>query len=475
MITTNFSFLQSKFFFLSFFLSFYSLAFSQQNNAYDDFHIMPEEITQSQNSNAGCSGNRPSINEFSSADLNLLSDLIQQYLQSELNPNFVAGDPEYLRYTVIAEHSDFGNTTPPNTSTSGSGVWHSDDEVFFSWHRDYIQGLEQFLLDNGFSQFVPLPAWEPTDQVPGEFLEVTPGNGSLGTTSLPILSNDNMYEFDSDICDQITSLDDFGGFIRSGQNPPNSQTTFVNHNQVHGAIGGAMGSVPTASAASIFWVFHAHVDELYHCYQTECLDCSVPFVRAIGRQEGCLYCFDFSPSENVDDMTFELTDANGNTRSIVLGGNGCIDRRQLIAGQEHTLRVTGTNSSASFNSDCPNDVVELKFVAPVFEQDKFGNSNSPCTLFQVFPQFPIPFPLTGGGGVERRFVIKNTGFRALFSISHVNVNSGNTYVVNDGQSIDEGEELIVVLPSSTLEPGSNYLIINRDNQINNFHYNVIPD
>ena len=91
-------------------------------------------------SQVDCEGQRTPIHELTQNQRDVLNDLILQYVQSQINPDYDPDGefPDKLlehKYTIVAQHTDFGSNHTP---------WHDPIELFFSWHRDYIAGLEQF-------------------------------------------------------------------------------------------------------------------------------------------------------------------------------------------------------------------------------------------------------------------------------------------------------------------------------------------
>ena len=429
--------------------------FGQNNNPYLDSHVMEVAIEQEQGSSALCEGQRKEINDFLPSDIDLLANLILQYLTSEINPNYDESvDPTYLKYTVVASHSDFGS--------SGSGVWHSDNETFFSWHRDYIQELEQFLLDMGHPDFVPLPAWDPSIAMPAAFTTaVVDGVPPLGNTNFEA----NMYIVDGITCGQFENIDEFAGFIRSGSNPPNSANTFSSHNSVHGGISGAMGSVPTASGAAIFWLFHAHVDELYQCYQTRCQDCAPVFIRALGYPRNCDYCFDFTLNENANAFTVTLVDDNGNETNIPwTNSRRCIPNSYLQPGQNYSVILSATNATDGMCNAA--DEVEIQFIAPAPIPDKFGRGG--CFGVIAVPQFPIPGP-----DEKKGFIITNTGPTRNFSFIQTQVMSGNSIIIDEDIVIEQNESISIEIPRSLIVVGYNIFSIIADDQAMDVDYIVI--
>ncbi len=195
-------------------------------------------------------GQRPDIYSFSSTERTELRNLILDYVTANNN-------------AVITQHS----TNP--------SVFHNYDEVFLTWHRSYLAGLENFLMNNGGSEFVPLPAWDPNDCIPNEFFNNAVASG------FPALSNrcPSGYDF-SRFSNMTTMCNSYSG---------NSPATFCQrtrtrsidkfaadleceHDQVHVSIGGSMSSVNSAPASAIFWLWHAWVDDVYYDYEC-CVSC----------------------------------------------------------------------------------------------------------------------------------------------------------------------------------------------------------
>lgn len=138
--------------------------------------------------------------------------------------------------------------------------WHHPavGELFFSRHHDYLNQLENYLLANGFSQFVPLPTWDPGTPIPPQFLVADPlvTQSSMNATPnmpMPEAFADSalcLFEDASDLAVQIEGW----------------------HDDVHVVVGGAMSSVPSAPGAPIFWLWHGFLDHLYHERYWRCVD-----------------------------------------------------------------------------------------------------------------------------------------------------------------------------------------------------------
>ena len=405
---------------------------------------MDVPIVQAANSASDCEGQRKEINsDFNPDKIELLAGLIIDYLTSEVNPNYnVGSDPAFLKYTVVAEHSDFNNLT-----STGAGVWHSNNETFFSWHRDYIQGLEQFLLDMGYPEFVPLPAWNPSTAMPEAF--TTAVVGGVGQLNNPDFEAD-MYVVDDITCGQFDNIDEFAGWIRASANAPGSGADVTNHNLVHVGIGGAMGNVRTASGAAIFWLFHAHVDELYQCYQTRCQDCEPVFIRATGEAKGCRYCFDFSLSVNADEIiSVTLIDENGIAVNIPWPNyRTCIPSSYLESEQNYSVIISATNSTDDMCNAA--DEVEIKFTAPIIP--KPSKFNNPCTRVIATPQFPIPID---NFDTNPTFLVTNTGPARDFTFIQTPLMNGQSVILEDNLRLAQDESIQVEIPRRTIAVGYN--------------------
>ncbi len=148
---------------------------------------------------------------------------------------------QYLTDAVVANHLN---------------ITHSGLEIF-TGHRAYIAGMEAFLAANGGGQFVPLPMWNPANPIPPEFNVVKAQDNG---TARPALQNLNpnrplpaQYEYPA-VCS-----------FQSGSVLGNAINGW--HGGLHVAVGGTMGNGTIASAAPIFWCWHAFLDHVYWDWQ----------------------------------------------------------------------------------------------------------------------------------------------------------------------------------------------------------------
>ncbi|MEO1628289.1 MAG: tyrosinase family protein, partial [Bacteroidota bacterium] len=200
---------------------------------------------------AQCPGRRADINSLTAAQRVELRDLIIDYLNEGFDPS-ASGVNQYPNVAVYG----------PNAANFLNGM-----EEFLTWHRAYIQGLENYLLSRGFTQYVPLPKWDPGTAIPNEFFN---GASVLGpsTTFPPLIDQTPASPFpfyDFTAFENNTSLCNFASLdaLASGLQ--------IEHDLVDLSIGGSMNNNNTAPGTAVFWLFHSWLDDLYYCYQDLCL------------------------------------------------------------------------------------------------------------------------------------------------------------------------------------------------------------
>lgn len=215
-----------------------------------------------------CSYTRPNISSFSATERLQLRNLIFSWLNTQLNLSYPNGPQRYPLVYMHTMHS--------------SMIHHTGTKAFVTWHRYYLQELENWLMDNGYSKYVPLPYWDPTTCIPNEFYNSASGTSalldagfpSLGTQCITPPSLTNYVPPAS--CSAHTSEDDFSDDMENNY-----------HDINHVAIGGSMGSVTTAPGSAIFWLYHAYIDELWWCYQRNCESLSSDnYIRDIPSDDG---------------------------------------------------------------------------------------------------------------------------------------------------------------------------------------------
>jgi hypothetical protein len=168
---------------------------------------------------------RPDLNNLPAADRTLLAELILQYATPD----------------VVAVHWD--------AVQSGA---HNDPAMFLSFHRNYIAGLETFLEEQGYPQFVPLPAWNPANPIPEEFNIPATGPDRLQNLDPQVSFSP---EFDRENLKNYETVEALG------------EAVMPVHNVVHQRVGGVMNSARRAPEAPIFWSFHSFVDDIWWEWQ----------------------------------------------------------------------------------------------------------------------------------------------------------------------------------------------------------------
>lgn len=161
---------------------------------------------------------RRNINSFSSSERRVLARLIGQFADD----------------AVVKMHRNM------------QGIHGGDPLRFLSFHREYVGRLENWLLRRGYSRFVPLPAWNPSQCIPREF-RIRINNSCPNVQFFPRFSRENMRSFASEraFASALEAL----------------------HNQVHNRVGGQMRTIMTSPAAPVFWIWHAFVDDIWLEYQ----------------------------------------------------------------------------------------------------------------------------------------------------------------------------------------------------------------
>jgi len=132
-----------------------------------------------------------------------------------------------------------------------SGV-HNDPVGFLSFHRNYIAGLETYLMEQGYPQWVTLPAWNPVEPIPEEF-----NIPNIGPERLQNLNPNVSFspEFDQENLVNFATVEELG------------MALMTRHNLVHARIGGVMNNLRRVPVAPIFWVFHGFIDDIWWDWQ----------------------------------------------------------------------------------------------------------------------------------------------------------------------------------------------------------------
>ncbi len=401
--------------------------------------------------------------EFDDEDRILLNSLILEFLVSCPNPNWSDSGPDPLnpfttyieyKYDIIGEHTQWGD--------QNATIANHQNEQFLSWHRSYIKKLEDWLLEQGHDQFVPLPYWNPVEAMPPQFYNQmipeylesginTNGNPNQSSGTATYLAPPDMtwgsaIFFDENDCAEYPTGDEYGNFLANSSM----------HSPVHFLLGGAYTSQAATSGTTIFWLHHALFDQYYYCYQ---VNCQCPTIEVSASQSICEYCIDIEASETMDVLELELINEEGISTSITLDENGCIPIHDLPYGSLQTIRVHAINSAMLDNIDCPNATQENSFRVPT-PPIKYD----PCNGIVIGPG---PGDPTSIGSVF--FNVKNTGDAGLMSFYNSSLHSATTHYI-DTKILQSDEELLIKVPTSALFDGVNVFTVETGTHIASHTY-----
>lgn len=400
--------------------------------------------------------------------MEILNQLILDYLTSEINPGYdtTSSNPleswiEY-KYTIIGKHTQWGDAVQTLINHSG--------EEFLSWHREYITGLEQYLLDRGFPQYVPLPYWNPNEPLPNTFYNSMIAEyevEGIDSTNHPSQDPGDPYFFaprdktwigDISIDDDLCA--DFADAAELGQALVQDAT----HTSVHFEMGGAYTSQAATSGTTAFWLHHANFDRFYRCYQIEC-EC--PELEVATYTDQCDYCFDFSASAKLSSngMQVILVDQSGVEQEISLNEQGCIPYGSLTPGDSYEIHIEAIKNGKQ-NIDCPLNRQSLQFTAPNPTPTKFDSN--PCLKLEALPKFPIPMLMEAvlNGIVE----VTNTGESRIVDFVNTTAQNGETHTLISGLLLEAGQTIEVEIPISTIGQGINVFSTIVGDEESHFQY-----
>jgi hypothetical protein len=160
---------------------------------------------------------RKSVSLMSAASLTQLRALLDQYISKPTN-------------NPVAEHKAAGMDM--------SLMIH--DQGFVTWHQHFLAELETWLVNNGGTQFVPLPFWDPVKPIPAQL------NKNNNNVNMPLPKN-----LKPTAVKKITSY------------PVLNNRLLPYHAAVHNALGGQMPNPDTSPSDPIFWPFHSFLVAIY--------------------------------------------------------------------------------------------------------------------------------------------------------------------------------------------------------------------
>jgi tyrosinase len=159
---------------------------------------------------------------------------------------------------LVAIHSDMSHDQHGSMGPIGT-------QRFLPWHRDFLLKLEQQLQQLDPQAFVPYWNWTQDRAIPAWMANVLP------TVPVPGRRNPIVVRRSLGRRGRLPASWETDALV---QNRSISYTTFTSvlegfHNEVHGWVGGAMGSLMVAPADPIFWMHHAQVDRLWSQWQAQ--------------------------------------------------------------------------------------------------------------------------------------------------------------------------------------------------------------
>ncbi len=274
-----------------------------------------------------------------------------------------------------------------------SGAHATGTEFFLSWHRDYIAGLEDYLLTiPGGDKYVPFPAWDVTKDclpmallAPEAFCDPEDADfySDFSVQNPLCLTDNSQIDFDDfDTCEKLctlTNVDVFSNLLE-GQ-----------HNAVHTTIGGVMGPMATSPMAAMFWFYHAWIDEIYYDYQVAHMRDELPLeiedetscgeLRLKVLKSECLSSISWSTPMQPSDDGIITSEDNDYYYATIIGSS---DQMVTVAATITSVCNKTKTLSGTFNLDCT--VPEIPSVPPLDLQyiclDAFENcfdfANVPC-------------------------------------------------------------------------------------------------
>ncbi len=167
----------------------------------------------------------------------------------------------YWHYSHWMPH---GMTPPPAMASVWNQCRHGRP-YFYAWHRGFLAYFERMLQQMSGDPTLALPYWDyyANPKIPAIFAAPTLGDGSSNPLYWANRQNDRVTglvyaAFDPSVttfADATPDGDTYESIVE--ENP---------HGEVHDAIGGDMGAVPTAAADPVFWVHHCNVDRLWSAW-----------------------------------------------------------------------------------------------------------------------------------------------------------------------------------------------------------------
>lgn len=154
---------------------------------------------------------------------------------------------------------------PPPAMASVWNQCRHGRPYFYAWHRGFLAYFEKMLQQMSGDPTLALPYWDyyTHPDIPAIFASPTLGDGSPNPLYWSNRASSTVTglvyaPFDPSVttfADTQPNDDTYESIVE--ENP---------HGEVHDAIGGDMGAVPTAAVDPVFWVHHCNVDRLWSAW-----------------------------------------------------------------------------------------------------------------------------------------------------------------------------------------------------------------
>ena len=161
--------------------------------------------------------------------------------------------------------SDVAKANPPEAVSALYNQCHSDESLFFVWHRAYVWSMERLMQDAISDTSFRLPYWDwyTNPELPEIFRSEVLADGKTGNVLYRANRNNGVNKGNPIWNPRITA-----GFDSGAQNSDferfQNRLNGGEHGNIHVAVGTQtnMGDTHTAARDPIFWLHHANIDRL---------------------------------------------------------------------------------------------------------------------------------------------------------------------------------------------------------------------
>jgi tyrosinase len=143
-------------------------------------------------------------------------------------------------------------------------------DLFLPWHRAYLSFFDNVARDHEADAILPWWDWTSADShADGLPAAYTGGGPALQSGTLPAMSGqpDRRTTRSPDPPDQLPDAARIDEILDLTQFRDFSNQLQDVHDDVHGWVGGDMGSIGTAAFDPVFWAHHAMIDRIWYLWQ----------------------------------------------------------------------------------------------------------------------------------------------------------------------------------------------------------------